>query len=518
MATNTYLRGAYAEITDMPNRASDNTSAAPVYIGTAPVFMSASGGADVVNVPVLVRSFAEAVDKFGYSEDWATFTLCEAMYAHFIHAGVGPIVLINVLDPATDVTAASAGTLTIDLGAGRRSGILADAVNGFVDAISAKTTGDGAWTLALREGDYDAVVDTATNVITVAINQKGIEYIKTTKSLTALTGVTVEATIKKRTVAAIAAARVVGATDGEGTNTGVYAVKSVYQATGKIPDTVLAPGWGEIKEVHDALRDVTENINGHWKAIFYTDIPVLNGSTQMTISGASTWKTANGYNAEHEKTFFPRFQTADGKVFHLSTLYCAAKAKVDAGNSGVPYMTASNTEIKNARRLYFGANQSDNLFIDAETLNDKLCKHGITTAAYVGGKWVLWGAHTANYEFGAGDMDEAVSDTTRMMLNYICNSFQQRRAETVDLPMSRAKLSAIQFEEQTMIDALVNMGALLYGKVTLLTGVNDYNDIINGDFKFKIEVTTTPLAKSLTAYVMWTDVGIYSLIGEEVAE
>jgi phage tail sheath protein FI len=73
----------------------------PVYIGTAPVSqLTDSSGA--INKPILVSSFDDAKAKLGYSDDWDTNTLCEAMYAHFKNRiqNIGPVIMINVLDPA----------------------------------------------------------------------------------------------------------------------------------------------------------------------------------------------------------------------------------------------------------------------------------------------------------------------------------------------------------------------------------------------------------------------------------
>ena len=71
-----------------------------VYIGTAPVHQ-VEGGAKNVNRPILARDISEARKYLGYSDDWASYTLCEAMHVHFEMKGVGPLIFINVLDPAT---------------------------------------------------------------------------------------------------------------------------------------------------------------------------------------------------------------------------------------------------------------------------------------------------------------------------------------------------------------------------------------------------------------------------------
>ena len=73
---------------------------APVYVGALPVHTVAGGGANV-NKPILLTDFASAVKAVGYTDDWANYDLCEALYTHFVLAENGPIVVINVFNPAT---------------------------------------------------------------------------------------------------------------------------------------------------------------------------------------------------------------------------------------------------------------------------------------------------------------------------------------------------------------------------------------------------------------------------------
>lgn len=97
-----YLHGVYGE--QLPTQDSipiSGIGTLPVYVGTAPVEqLTTSTGA--INVPLLIASFDDAKAKIGYSDDWGKYTLCEAVYAHFKNkiGSIGPIVVINVFDPA----------------------------------------------------------------------------------------------------------------------------------------------------------------------------------------------------------------------------------------------------------------------------------------------------------------------------------------------------------------------------------------------------------------------------------
>ena len=76
-----------------------NETGVPVVFGTAPVNMAADP-AGAVNKLVICNTFAEAVEKLGYSDDYASYSLCQAMDTFFKAFGVGPVVFCNVLDPA----------------------------------------------------------------------------------------------------------------------------------------------------------------------------------------------------------------------------------------------------------------------------------------------------------------------------------------------------------------------------------------------------------------------------------
>ena len=104
-----------------------------------------------------------------------------------------------------------------------------------------------------------------------------------------------------------------------------------------------------------------------------------------------------------------------------------------------------------------------------------------------------------------------------MMLYYLSNDFQHRRAGNVDKPMTRNDLQSIRAEEQQRLDALLNIGALTYGNVVLNAEATVGSDIMNGDFRWDIAVTPTPPLKSASVYVAYTDTGfsVYYEGGEE---
>ena len=67
----------------------NGTAGLQVVIGTAPVHLLADPAA-AINKPLLVYSKAEAIAAVGYSDDFASFTLCEAISASFAVVNVAP--------------------------------------------------------------------------------------------------------------------------------------------------------------------------------------------------------------------------------------------------------------------------------------------------------------------------------------------------------------------------------------------------------------------------------------------
>ena len=481
-----YKHGAYGVIQAVGSRVADESQGAIVYVGTAPVH-NVEGGANNVNKPIVVNNIAEARKYFGYSDEWDKYTLCEAMHVHLENKGVGPLVFINVLNPATH-RASEAGTVSKTPENGRIT--IPAAQDIILDSVVVKSGN----TAKIKGTDYAIAYNIEKKTITISELTAGALG---TSALT-ITYNTVDAT-------AVTTADVIGASDGLGLNTGIFAIKNVYQLTGYIPAYLAAPGFSSVPAVHAAMYQNSVKVNGHWDVYMFVDLPIVNGETPLTLDTARTYKNGNGYTKENETVFFPLAQGTDGKIYHLSVLAAANFQELLLAQDGIPYKTASNTDCSLIENLYLGASNTGRIYDDS-IINEKLNKNGIASAAYVGGRWAIWGCHSADYDQENGDQIN-VAETNRMMLYYISNDFQHRRTPDVDKPMTANDLQTIIAEEQTRVDALLNIGALTRGVVTLNADAQARSDIMNGDYSFLFDITTTPLAKSLTAIVNWTDEG-----------
>ena len=469
-----YLHGAYGDQQAIGTRVATESQSAVVLVGTAPVqnLLPDDNGDWNVNKPILVNDISEAKKYFGYSDDWAKYSLCEAMHVFLELAGVGPLVMINVLDPKSTHKSSTVTTKTATPSSGRIT--IANCEDAILDTIVVKTQ-DTPPVEKVKGTDYTAVYNAAKKSIIIQELTAG-----------ALGSAALDITYYTVTASTITSTDIIGADDGAGTHTGLYAIKDVYNLCGVIPAIFMAPGWSEVPAVHATMATLSLKINGHWDAWMFTDIPISDNGTPVTMASAKTWKDANGYTKKNETVSFPMVVGTDSKKYHLSVIRCANFLQLLAENDGIPYHTASNTAAGIVANLWLGASSVGKVF-DDQYINENLNKNGICSAAFVGGRWVIWGAHSAEYDQ--------------------VNGFQARRVYDVDQPLSANDIQSITAEEQSRLDALVKIGALTYGVATLDTSEAAKSDMYNGDFLFIFDVTTTPIAKSLTVLVNWVDDG-----------
>ena len=488
-----YRHGPYAEQEAVGSRVAAESQSAIVIFGTAPVHTVEDGGSNV-NKAVLVTNISDARKKFGYNSDWAKYTLCEAIHYLLEVRGIGPLVLVNVLNPATHKETEK-GSKSLTPANGRVT--IAAASEIVLDTVVVKSGS------ATKEKDVDYT-------ITYNYSKETITISEITAGSLGTSALTITYDVAKPD--AVTAADIIGSSDGNGLNTGLFVMKNVYQQTGLIPAYIMAPGWSHIPAVHTAMYQNSRKIGKHWDAWMLTDIPITDGGTAITLDSANTWKNANGYNRENETVNFPMIEGTDDNYYHASTLRAAEELRLLAESGGIPYRTPSNKEASIIRNLWLGAANTGRVY-DDEVLNEKLCKNGICSAAYAGGRWVLWGAHAANYNQENAD-NINVKETTLKMMFYITNDFQHRNFRNIDEALSMNDIESLRAIEQSRIDALVNNGMLIFGEVFIDTDEIARSDMLNGDYTFSYRITTTPLTKSLTAKAVHVDDGFAVYYGE----
>lgn len=484
-----YKHGTYGQFADSVVTITNNAQTVPVYVGTAPVHLVRGySSMGLVNAPVRLRDSTDARQKMGYIDDWSKFSLCEAFAAHFDNpmGNIGPIVVINVLDPAKHKKAEETTTQL-------------NFTNG-IATIQSDTIIIDTLVLAEKVEGEDFTIDYDYDTKTVILESIG-------------DGVSgqVQATYSEVDTSALLANDVIGGKAANGSYTGVAAVAMVYQQLNLIPNLLLAPGWSENPLVYAAMVKAAQKINGHWDAMVYADIPVYDTDNIDTIDKAIDWKDENAYNAESSKVFWPMMESTNGQKFHLSTIGAWRTMLVDATHDGVPMESPSNKVVP-ASCQNFG--NSARYGFDPEQGNE-LNANGITTVVFWGGNWVLWGPHTAAYKYGAEQDKRVVYDVNLRMMMYISNKFQLDHASLIDQPMTRALADTIKNREQEKLDALVSIGALIGDPVIdFVESSNGLSEIAEGNFVWSLQATQTPPFKSGTLRVAYSDAGFSSYYNE----
>lgn len=473
-----YLHGAYGQIEASGLSVAASSGTLPVYFGVAPIHQLADYSGKV-GVPMMLRSASQARAAIGYSPDWADFSLSEPEYLHFMsEEPAGPIAVVNVFDP--DVHRASTKTsVAVVFVAGK--GTLVDA------AAIAKTftmaSPNEAVAVSAVFGD-DGKTLTITDATGTLSGELTVSYYKADVSAITTANMT----------AAIAAA-----------------TPLVYQTCGVIPSILAAPGYSEPKEINTALKNAAQAINGHFNAFVYSDIECIE---TQAIDAAIAKKTADLRTAAIETPCWP--MATDGEhVFHLSTLSVHRAMLVDADNDDIPYETASNKKIPITGLVVYDNETGKYVSISFDKLEaNRLNAKGIRTAIYWGGSWRLWGPHTGAYDYDASTAPEEIFDCSVRMMQYQSNNFALRYGDTVDKPMHRALVDSILDAEQERLDALVNIGALLYGKIEFVAADNSDSDMMSGQFKFATANTTTPAARAIINEYKYTSTGLAALTAE----
>lgn len=484
-----YKHGTYGEFAGSIGGTSVESGTVAVCVGVAPVNLI-RGFEKYVNAPVKLANIADARRYMGYSENWAAFDLCEVIHTFFDNTlgNIGPVVAINVLNPATHKKAqATTASLTFANG---RAIIESDTIILDTLVLADKVEGTDF------SVDYDF---TKGQVIIESIGE-------------AITG-SVQATFSEVDVTAITEGDIIGGVTSGGVYTGLGCVDLVYQELGLIPSLILCPKYSENAKVYEAMVKAGTKINGHWDAFVYADLPLIDGEDKLdTIDAIIEWKNESVYVSERSKVFWPQGKGALDRIYHAAVFAAWRTMLIDATHDGIPMESCSNKAIPVVKQ-YFGEGSTNRGFDQrrANALNEV----GITTIVYWGGQWVLWGPHTAAYKYGAVVDNRVVFDNSIRTMMFVTNSFQSDWAFDIDTPMTRSKADTIKNREQEKADARAAMGAFIGTPVVRFDpAANTVGDLVEGDFVWDFEGTPTPPWKSGTLRVAYTTAGFDTYFGE----
>lgn len=464
----------------------DTETGLPVVFGTAPINLASDPAS--VNTPTLCYTYAEAVAAFGYSDDWKNYTLCEFLKSHFALFAVSPVVLVNVLDPATHKTNVASQTVAMTNGVGT----IADA-GAMKNTLVAKLTAEG---VPLDMGtDY-----------TAAFNDDGklvISRMATSTKLLANTA-SVLVSFDKLNPAAVTKDEIIGGVD---VNTGAYEglelLNKVFPLTRLVPGMVLAPGWSTDPEVAAVMVAKAGNINEHFRCLALTDVPT---DTVKKHTDVAAWKENNNFTSPRQVVCWPKVKLGDD-VYHLSTQLAGVICQTDAANDDIPYNSPSNKALQAN-----GAVLADGTVVSlgpdqAAYLNGQ----GVVTAFNFIGGWKAWGNRTGCYPSNTDPKDAFIP--VRRMFDWIGNTLVQTFWSKVDYPVNRRLIETIVDSCNIWLNGLTARQFILGGRVEFLDTENPTTDLMDGIVKFHLYVTPPGPAREIDFILEYDTAYLKTLFG-----
>lgn len=422
-------------------------SIVPFYVGTAPINMCKNQN---VNEPILCYSYAEAVENFGFINDFENYTLCEAIDAHFSKFGSAPIVLVNVLDPKTHKKSIQSQSVTLGedkTAVIKEKGILLNTI-----VINPEIT-------------FETEFNENGEVIIIQTGEEEVPGKNLTVNFEKL-----DPTMVKNT-------DIVGGIDGEsGKRKGFECISTVFPKYRLIPNLLLSPKYSMDTTVAAVMETKANLINGHFKGFAIVDI---DSSKLKKYSEVPKEKNTNNLTSSFLEVCYPKVKLGETQ-YHLSTQVACLIQSLAAKNDGIPYKSPSNEQIKaDSTCLADGAD----VFLGLDEAN-YLNENGVTTAINWIGGWKAWGNRTGAYPAITDPKDSFIA--SRLMFNFLINSLVQTYWQKVDNPTNKNLITTITDSVNIWLNGLQAAGKIIGGRVEFRDIDNPAIDLLDGKIKFKL--------------------------------
>lgn len=431
----------------------------PFVIGTAPI-QGAKNPAPV-GVPVLITGWNEFRERFGYSDDWDKYSLCEFAFAHLVLYGMQPIIFVNLLDPATHKEVVAATDLNV---VNKKVTLPTETIN---DTLLVVKPAGGTGNAYVKDTDY-AVIYTDTGV-NIELLPAGSAYAATKLNIG----------YNKVTPASINASTVA---------TGMESIELCATTLGIIPDLIVSPKFSKDQTVAAVMAAKADGINGMFGSKALIDIPSDTAGAQA-YGDVHEYKNSKSLVDKNQILLWPMV-TYGGKTYHYSTHMAALIAITDA-NFGAPFVSPSNKTLL-IDGLVNGEGEEINLTLaQANTLNAQ----GVVTALNFMGGWKAWGNYTACYPTNNDVKDNLIC--VSRMFDWVCNTTIQTCWNYVDMPMKRLVIDNIIDMLNIWFNGLTGSGYILGGRVEMLEEENPPTNLMQGIIKFHVYLTPPSPAQEI---------------------
>lgn len=435
-------------------------------VGTAPM-LDVAADDRTLNSIKLVTNDRDARRYFG--DIRSGFTIPQALNAIF-DQGNGPIVVVvNVLDPATDVTAVANEVLTLDAATGA-----VNLAHPQVSSVVIKSS-DGATTRVLGT---DYTLDAANGVVTkkalgglVTGDKASYSWLDPSKATNS---------------------DIIGEVDENGERTGMQAFLDTYQELGFYPKLLIAPGYSTIT----ANATEMDVLAGKIRAMALVDAPV--GTTfQEAITGRGASGTIN-FNTSSERMVlcFPHVKVydsaTDSEVLEPMSPRLAGRFGATDQERGY-WWSASNQEIKGITGVEVKLTSMIN---DATSETNLLNEAGIVTLFNSFGTGIrTWGNRSAAWPSVTHPKNFI---NIRRTADVIHESVEYSMLQFLDQPITDALIDAITESVNMFLRTLVGRGALIDGRCGWDRAKNPYTEIALGHLTFDISFMPPPPLERIT--------------------
>jgi phage tail sheath protein FI len=434
-----------------------------VIVGTSPVNMASD---PKVNVPVLCYTEKEAIAAFGYHDNWKDYSLCEAISVFFRLFKVGPVVLVNVLDPEIhkEGIVDKAITFTDGVAVVDDIGVLLNTLDlTYVSDSTQKTLGT----------DYTAAFKEDGTVTLVGLNITDGAY---------------KVSFDKLKPSLVDEDDIIGGVDAiTFKSEGFATIPQVFTKFNRVPNIGLAPGWTHKPAVAQSLVSSMRNINEVFNGIALTDI---DADTVDNYTKVAEWKNDNSYIHETQYNFWPR-ACVGTKIYHISTLVAASMYEVDQDNNDIPYESPSNKALNTTGICLEDGTEVDLILGQANYLND----NGVATSINFNNGWRLWGNRTGCYPSNTDVKDNTIS--CKRMFIWDNNNFTLTFWLDVDKPADNKLMDKIVDSYNDYYNGLVTKSVILGGRIEFNSEDNPTTSLIDGKYYFKRYMTPVGVAECI---------------------
>lgn len=457
----TYKHGVYTrEVATSMVAPVTGTAGLIVAIGTAPVNLL-SDPSKAVNKPLLVNNYKEAVAAIGYSDDFASYTLCEVVKAAFSVVGAAPLILINVLDPSTHKAAVAETTVAVN------AHVAIITVKGMLDDSSLVVKHDSD-TLT-KDTDYTVNFDESGNM-EIALLATGTAYAATSLKVAG----------NKIDPSSVTAANIVGGVDANGNETGLEVIRQIYPLFGMTPGILIAPRYSMEATVAAGLQAKCAAINGVFKCVCIIDVSSKSGGATL-YSSVNTQKAAQAISNANAYAVWPCAKVGD-VVYSGSSLAAALTAYTDTVNGDTPNVSPSNKTLAISAACLADGTE---VILDQDQANT-VNSFGVATFLNMQG-FRLWGNNTAAYPGNTDPKDRWFS--VRRFLNWAANTFILTYFQKVDSPANPRLIESIVDSENVRGNGFVNRGVCARYEIAFLEEENPTTDLLNGTLTFHQYIT-----------------------------